>query len=217
MPARIIVKTPYGKADIDVFRANLKHAGKGTCLCANIYCHDEREGVPDNQRTRKFSVILPLSNLKSEVLAAFDNSVGFSWSSIKAVVSKTIKSVGTSRLLSAATDIAQKAATYGSAIYPPLGVTYNAISKASKLLSDAKAGKRHALKKIKAIRKEAEAGNLAAAQASKVLMVLNKIGNRVNIDRWITENKFSGWVAHKPYRSRTDSTDPRSYYAAGLV
>lgn len=216
MPARIIVKTPYGKADIDVFRANLKHVGKGTCLCANIYCHDERTGVPENQRTRKFSVILPLHELKTEVLAAFDNSVGLSWSSIKRAVNKTVRTVGSSRLLSVASNIAQKAASYGSAIYPPLGVTYNSISNASKLLSQAKSGKRYALKKIAAIRKEAESGNLAAAQASKVLMVLSKVGT-VNVDKWITENKISGWVANKPYRSRTDSTDPRSYYAAGLV
>lgn len=216
MPARVIVRTPYGKADIDVFRADLRHANKGVCLCANVYCHDERPGVPENQKTRKFSVILPLYELKKEVLAAFDNSIGLSWGSIKRAVNKTVKAVGASRILNVASDIAQKAATYGSAIYPPLGVTYNSISNASKLLSQAKSGKRYALKKIAAIRKEAESGNLAAAQASKVLMVLNKVGT-INIDKWITENKFSGWVANKPYRSRTDSTDPRSYYAAGLV
>jgi hypothetical protein len=193
------------------------------CLAAIIKICDTRVSPPQCRYARVF-VTLP--NIRAEVFKGFsargltDGVAGFDWQSLKKMARKTARKVGGERLMNVVQKVAKDASSYGSAIYAPLGVTYNAIKKANSLLQKAESGVPVAIKVLEKIRRGAEAGDDSYKKTAKLVLTLYNASKKFSIDEWLS-NRVSGWGSH--YDRVSSYLPPKSsggffggFYRSGL-
>lgn len=176
------------------------------CLVATLKIVDTRVNPPQRRYAR---IYVTLPNIHREVVKCMsskevsDRVSGFDWKTLRKMARNTTRRIGVGRLLSAAKKVSSEADSYGSAIYPPLGVTYNAIKRASRLLSDAENGSSSAIAIIQAIRSGAERGSQKHQKAAKVILSLYEASKKMDVNSWLS-SRVSGWG------SRYESSAPSS-------
>lgn len=189
------------------------------CLVAVIKIVDTRVSPPQCRHAR---IYVTLQNIRREVVKSFvqeglaDPVSGLDWKDLRRHTRTLAKRVGAERLMNVVRKISNEADKYGSAIYPPLGVTYNAIKKANRLLKKAAAGSTSAENILKAIRSGAERGNLAHQKAARVILTLFEASKNMNVDNWLS-SRVCGWgVSDIPSRRFIAPSRSMSFYRSGL-
>jgi hypothetical protein len=131
-----------------------------------------------------------LQPIRSIVINALNNQVGWSWRDVKRASKKLVKKVGNRKLLSQVNKIMNdprfaKGMALASVVYPPMGITYAAVKASAKLVEAASAGNGSAIDRIKKIKALAENGDLEALKTVKAMGAMNaaKKGG-ANIGHW---------------------------------
>ncbi len=190
------------------------------CLVAVIKIVDTRVSPPQCRYAR---IYVTLQNIRREVVKSFmqegltDPVSGLDWKELRQHTRSLAKKVGAARLMNVVSKVSSEADKYGSAIYPPLGVTFNAIKRASQLLKKAEAGSTAAENVLKAIRSGAERGNLAHQKAARVVLTLFEASKNFDIDDWLS-SRVCGWDAGNIRLNRQLVAPSRSMslYRSGL-
>ena len=190
MPALIRFSSEHGYTEAKIYR----QLNTGKAFIVADVRHVDTRSHP--YHTQTFKIVANLREIYREVQAAFSNSVGWNWKDIKKAANGVTKKVGLSRIVGVIKKVSEDAATYGSAIYPPLGVTYNAIKQAGRLLKQAENGVVSAKRQIEGIRNLAEKGNKAAIGAARVLLVLNSARKHIDLTQLAnTASKHHGDIS----------------------
>lgn len=190
------------------------------CLVAVIKVVDTRVSPPQCRYAR---IYVTLQNIRREVVKSFmaegltDPVSGLDWKELRQHTRSLAKRVGVERLMNVVRKVSNEADKYGSAIYPPLGVTFNAIKRANRLLKRAAAGSTAAENVLKAIRAGAERGSPAHQKAARVVLTLFEASKSMDIDDWLS-NRVCGWSVNNlaPNRRFVAPSSSMSLYRSGL-
>lgn len=171
---------------------------------------------------RYAKICVSLQNIRKEVIRCLhekgltDPVSGFSWKDLKRMTKATTRKVGSARLLNVVKKISTEADKYSSSIYPPLGVSYSEIRKASQLLRRAESGSKAAEGVIMKIKRGAMRGLPDYQKAAKVLVTLHEASKSIDIDTWLSA-RVSGLGGRQHSRTAIAIGSSSSFYRAGLL
>lgn len=159
-----------------------------------------------------------LRPIRSVVLNALSNQVGWSWRDVKRSATKLVRKVGSRKLLNQVTKVLNdprfaKGMALASTVYPPLGITYGAVRASAKLVDAASSGSGGALERIQKIRTLAESGNIEALKTVRAMNSMyqaKKTG--ADIGAW-----YDSIVAQNANPDRPNLiTKSRGFYSTGM-
>lgn len=160
-----------------------------------------------------------LRPIRSIVLNALNNQVGWSWRDVKRASKKLVKKVGNRKLLTQVTKIMNdprfaKGMAMASMVYPPMGITYAAVKASAKLVDAASSGNGNAIERIKKIKALAESGDLEALKTVRAMGSMNEAKKSgANIGHWA-----DSLVARNANPQRPNVINKaRGFYSTGMT
>lgn len=193
---------------------NLK-TGQDGRLCYTCV-NDDIIAILDMGQSNIISFRIPLAPIRNAVMQKLNNTVGWSWSSIKKSAAKISSKVGNKKLLLRVKRIMDdprftKGAIAAGVIFPPFGITYGMTKSAVYLVDAASEGDPKALSNIAKIKQKALAGDLDSAKVVRAMATMYS-AKKKGAD-------ISGWADNlKPRKIKPDNKSLLTrFYNAGVI
>ncbi len=123
---------------------------------------------------RRFGVIVPLDDVRREVISLLSNRVGWGWGSIKKAAGKIAKKVAIKKIASAAYNVSKRALPMAKVLSPQLGLSISAVQRVTGIVQRAKAGSPKDRRQLAVIRRSAQDGNPTAAKLGAAAVIANQ-------------------------------------------
>ncbi len=154
-------------------------------LCAD--CH-----VVGPNYVKTFRLTLPIARIRAEVFRSLGNRTGWGIKDIVKSAKKVAKKVGVKRLVAQVKSIVNNPAFQAGmkaagSVFPPLGISVAAVSKAAAIVDGVKARDPAAIGKVKELAELAKGGDPAAAKALHALSAIYQASEE-------SGESVSGWA-----------------------